>query len=79
MRKGRAPLLARIVPIEGAPNPDLPTRDSKPSLVRATAFQHPGPFDVIEIRGPDGECIIARVPRHPSPKVKRAILPFRQP
>ncbi len=69
----------RVIPINGAPNPNLPIRDSKPSSVPATAFQHPGPFDVIEMLGPDGEWIIARVPRHRPPKAKQAILRFRGP
>lgn len=79
MLKGRAPMSARIAPLDGASNPNLPIRDIKPSTVRATAFEHPGPFDVIEMLGPEGEWIIARVPRHPPPKVKQAILRFRGP
>ena len=43
------------VSVDSVPNPSLPVRDISPSDGHTTAFQHPGPFDVIEMLGPDAE------------------------
>jgi len=70
---------AKRAEVDRARNPNLPVQESDPYNMPATAFEHPGPFDVIEMLGPDGEWIIARVSRHPPPKVKRALLRFQGP
>ena len=67
------------LPVDGVRSPNLPVRNGFSPDDDATGFHHQGPFDVIEMLGPDGDWVIARVPRHPSPKVRRANLRFRDP
>jgi hypothetical protein len=67
------------LPVDGRANSNLPVRETVAPKTRLDECHFTGPFDLVEMEGPNGEWVVAQAPRRTSPSTKRAISRFQGP